>query len=222
MSVTSDRREREKAQRREDILQAAREVFLHGSPFRGTIDDVAARAQVSKGTVYLYFESKETILALLLLEGLAVLQARFEKALAPRKILPAERCLARLADAYFHFCREFPAHFRLMMAFDSGQFRERVPAELYQQIFDSSKRLLQFVTDVVQCGIDDGTFEVDNAWHTAGVLWGALNGALLLADHPLRRDLVGAPVQTIFQQTLDVLLNGIRKQKNRNKKGAGV
>ena len=50
---TTGRREREKAQRREDILQAAREVFFNNGSRRATIDDVAARAEVSTGTVYL-------------------------------------------------------------------------------------------------------------------------------------------------------------------------
>ncbi len=212
MSITSNRREREKAQRREDILQAARQVFLeNGSPFRATIDDVASRAEVSKGTVYLYFESKETILALLLLEGLESLSARFEKAYAPRKSMPASKRLGRLGGAYFQFCTEFPSHFRLMTAFDHGQFRERIPSDLYQQIFESSKRALQYVADVVQQGIDDDEFNVTDAWHTTGVLWASLNGVLLMANHPLRRDLVGMPVQAMFQQTLDILLNGICK-----------
>ncbi len=210
MSITSNRREREKAQRREDILQAAREVFMNGSPFRGTIDDVAARAEVSKGTVYLYFESKEVILALLLLEGLDVLLARFEKAYAPHQNLPANRRLKRLASAYFQFCREFPAYFRLMIAFDRGQFRESIPTDQYQQVFESSKRILQFVAQALQQGIDEDEFQAVNSWHTTGVLWASLNGVLLLTDHPLRRELVDMPVETMFQQTLGILLKGIR------------
>ena len=210
MSITSNRREREKARRREDILQAARQVFLDGSLFRATIEDVAAQAQVSKGTVYLYFESKETILALLLLEGLDTLRARLEKATAPRRILSASRCLERLGNAYLHFCQEFPTHFRLMVAFDRGRFRESIPPDLYQRVFESSKCVLQLVAEAVQQGIDDGEFKVVDAWHTTAVLWGALNGVLLLVDHPLRRELVGRPVKAMFQQTLDILLDGIR------------
>lgn len=219
MSTTSDRREREKAQRREKILQAARDVFLKGSPFRGTIDDVASLAAVSKGTVYLYFESKEALLAFLLLEGLDMLYTRFEQAYAPHNWLPASRCLDRLAKAYFTFCAEFPAYFRLMVAFDHGQFRESIPPELYQQVFDSSRRNLQFVADVVQLGIDDDEFDVNSAWHAAGILWAALNGVLLLTHHPLRRELVGMPVEQMFQQTLDILLDGIRKTSEQDSKG---
>lgn len=214
MSLASERREREKAQRREDILQAAREVFLkEGGLFRATIDDVAAQAQISKGTIYLYFESKEVILALLLLEGLDNLLAQLEKAYAPHNWLPASRSMERLAQAYFHYCQNNPAHFRLMVAFDRGQFRERIPTELYQHIFDISKRNLQFVADVVQLGIDNGELKVNDAWHATGVFWAAINGVLLLVDHPLRRDLLQRPVEAMFQQTVDILLEGIRKKE---------
>ena len=67
---TASRRERERAQRRDDILRAAREVFFQRGFHTVTVDDIAVAAEVGKGTVYLYFDTKETILAHLLLEGL--------------------------------------------------------------------------------------------------------------------------------------------------------
>ena len=127
---TSGRREREKAKRREDILRAAREVFFSTGAGRATIDDVAARAEVSKGTIYLYFESKEAILAHLVLEGLDILSGQLKAAYAPKKDLPAEERVRRLAHAYLKFSKSHPQYFRLLMAFDRGQFSERVQAML--------------------------------------------------------------------------------------------
>ncbi|HEY68902.1 MAG TPA: helix-turn-helix transcriptional regulator, partial [Thermoflexia bacterium] len=80
--TTRARREREKEERRQSILRAAREVFFENGFHRATVDNVAERAEVSKGTVYLYFESKETILAHLLLEGLGELLGELEQAYA--------------------------------------------------------------------------------------------------------------------------------------------
>ena len=71
--TTAQRRAREKARRQQEILEAAKEVFFGKGIHRATVDDVAAQAEVSKGTVYLYFQSKESILAHLLLEGLSIL-----------------------------------------------------------------------------------------------------------------------------------------------------
>ena len=70
--TTAQRRAREKAEKRREILEAAREVFFQKGVHRATMDDVAARAEVAKGTLYLYFQSKEEILAHLLLEGLSI------------------------------------------------------------------------------------------------------------------------------------------------------
>ncbi len=47
---------------RRAILDAARKRFLHYSYKKTTIDEIAQDAKVGKGTVYLYFDSKEDIL----------------------------------------------------------------------------------------------------------------------------------------------------------------
>lgn len=52
------RREREKLSRRNEILQAARKVFSLKGYESATLDDIAAEAELSKGAIYLYFNSK--------------------------------------------------------------------------------------------------------------------------------------------------------------------
>ncbi len=52
-------------QRREDILQAARAIFAEHGFVGAHIADIATRAGVATGTVYLYFESKEALVAAL-------------------------------------------------------------------------------------------------------------------------------------------------------------
>jgi AcrR family transcriptional regulator len=149
-AVTATRREREKAQRREDILQAAREVFFERGIHHATVDEVAEQAQVSKGTVYLYFDTKETILAHLLLEGLEELVAMLEDAYAAgRDIAPVER-LRRLAMGYFSFFQANPHYYRLIMAFDRGHFQESVPPALYAQVLTRSMRGFHRAVQTVQ------------------------------------------------------------------------
>jgi len=57
----SERREREKAERRATIVDAAEQVFSRDGYAASTMLQVAAEAEVSKGTVYLYFESKDDL-----------------------------------------------------------------------------------------------------------------------------------------------------------------
>lgn len=205
---TTGRREREKNRRREDILQAARDVFFSSGSRRATIDDVAARAEVSKGTVYLYFESKEAILAYLVLEGLDILSGLLETAYAPKKdLLPDER-VRRLARAYLKFSKTYPQYFRLLMAFDHGRFRERVPASLYQEIAEHSLASLHWVEQALEQGRVSGDFTITDSRHAAGVLWASVNGVLFLLDHPLRQEILGVSLDALFDSTLELLLRG--------------
>ena len=206
---TSGRREREKAKRREDILRAAREVFFGKGAGRATIDDVAARAEVSKGTIYLYFESKEAILAHFVLEGLDLLSGQLQTAYAPHKDLPADERVRRLAHAYLKFSKSHHEYFRLMTAFDRGQFREHVPPPLYQEVTQHSLTSLRWVEQALEQGRASGQFAVCDSWQMAGVLWASLNGVLLLLEHPLRQEILGIPLNTLFDSTLELLLHGL-------------
>lgn len=208
--TTAQRRAREKAKRQQEILEAAREVFFEKGIHRATVDDVAAQAEVSKGTVYLYFQSKESILAHLLLEGLAILLNQLETAYAPQEPLSAEKRLRRMAEAYWQFAQTYPSYFRLLLALDRGRFRERVSAEMYQEILTESKRGLELVANAIRQGTEEGLFSADDPLLTAGVLWGALNGALDLMANPVRQEMIPVEPKVVFDATFELVLRGVQ------------
>lgn len=208
--TTAQRRAREKARRQQEILEAAREVFFKKGIHRATVDDVAAQAEVSKGTVYLYFQSKESILAHLLLEGLAILLSQLEAAYASQEPLPAEERLRRMAEAYWQFAQTYPNYFRLLLALDRGRFRERVSAEMYQEILTESKRGLELVASAIRQGTKEGLFSAEDPWLTAGVLWGALNGALDLMANPVRQEMIPVEPKVVFDATFELFLRGVQ------------
>ena len=66
---TTERRQREKEQRRMEILSSAREIFFAKGLEGSTMDEIADKAELSKGTLYLYFKSKDELYVSLLSEG---------------------------------------------------------------------------------------------------------------------------------------------------------
>ena len=62
---------RRKDARPQEILEAALQVFAEKGFAAARMDDIAQRARVSKGTIYLYFESKEAVFRALIQETLA-------------------------------------------------------------------------------------------------------------------------------------------------------
>jgi AcrR family transcriptional regulator len=207
---TAERRAREKARRRQEILDAARQEFFERGFHDPIVDDVAARAEVSKGTIYLYFVSKEEILAHLLLEGLDLLLGDMKAVRERRPALAPEPALRALAIAYLDFCQSNPHYFRLIMAFDRGRFEESISAELHQQVLDQSLLGLRFVAETIRAGTESGVFHASDPWQAAGSTWAALNGVLVLMAHPLRRQLLRADLETMFLATLDLVIAGLQ------------
>ncbi|MFC1694275.1 TetR/AcrR family transcriptional regulator, partial [Candidatus Latescibacterota bacterium] len=56
------RREREKLAHRQEIMDAATRIFAKKGFLHATLEDIAREAEFSKGTIYLYFASKEDLL----------------------------------------------------------------------------------------------------------------------------------------------------------------
>ena len=80
-------RDRQKVRRREDMLVAARTLFVEKGYSRTTMDAIAEQADVGVATVYTYFGSKEGVFAELARMDMSELKAAGEAAL---EALPAE------------------------------------------------------------------------------------------------------------------------------------
>ena len=58
-----------KQRRQKDIIQAAKNIFLHGDSKKATVEAIAKEAGISKATFYSYFQSKDELRSALLKEG---------------------------------------------------------------------------------------------------------------------------------------------------------
>lgn len=91
-------------EKRETILAAAKQLFGHYGYRRTSIDDIAQEARIAKGTVYLYFESKEEIFRALCQQLLDIILTATEE--AARTPAPIERQLRRIIAAKFDYLFE--------------------------------------------------------------------------------------------------------------------
>jgi len=207
--AAADRRELERVRRKQDILQAARAVFAQDGYNRATVAAVARRADLGKGTLYLYFDTKEAILAELTLQALGELGGQLQAAVDRCLPLHPDLRLRTMADAYLAFAQHTPDYFRLLNAFDHGGFQDGISPALREQILVESKRTLELVAQAVADGIALGIFVHADARQAASVLWAALNGALALAAHPIRRTLVSADPADLYRATFELCLKGL-------------
>ncbi len=207
--ATQDRREQDRIRRKQQILLAARAVLAQNGFRRATVDQVAQRAEVAKGTIYLYFENKEAILAELVLCALSNLAGSLMAANNGHSLLHPEAKLRAMARAYLTFAQHSPDYFRLLTTFDSDDFASRLSAARRDQIRAESDRVLDLVTQAISDGMALGVFTAGDARQCAGVIWAALNGALALMSHGIRRQLIVTDMAGLYNATTEIYLRGL-------------
>ena len=102
----------DKQARREAILQAAARLFVDGDGALPSAAQIAAAAGLAKGTVYLYFRTKEEIFSALLIAEIGALLNAVEAALA-QACGPRRDRVAAFLDAYAGHLEAAPALLRL-------------------------------------------------------------------------------------------------------------
>lgn len=92
-----------KAERREDILRAAKATFAANGFHATKISDVARAARVSYGSIYWYFDSKEALFESLMDHQEALLRAHIDAAVAASGVSDAETMFRSSVRATFEF-----------------------------------------------------------------------------------------------------------------------
>jgi AcrR family transcriptional regulator len=97
--------------RRDEILAAAKALFLEQGVRATTIRRIAEKVGVSAPALYLYFKDKDAILIELCDRIFAVLLQRLEE--IERQPMPACQRLRRMGEAYIRFALDHPDEYRI-------------------------------------------------------------------------------------------------------------
>jgi len=173
----NERRKRDKERRRNEILDAAERVFFSKGVNIATMDDVAGEAELSKGTLYLYFKSKQELYLGINQRGFDILGKMFLKAIKNKKT-GLEKIKA-MGYAYFEFAKKYPDYYKAMMYFENSGIDFPGDEVIFKQFRTSGFRVLHFVEDIIQEGKDDDSIVSSlNAEKLAFLLWGQTSGVI--------------------------------------------
>jgi TetR/AcrR family fatty acid metabolism transcriptional regulator len=145
---------RDKPERRDQILEAALEVFSRRGVFATRIADIAAEAGVAYGLVYHYFRNKEEILHTIFEVGWAELQGRLEA--AEGRSGGARARFLGMAEAFLDAYRRRPRVVELFMLEFSGTSRFPEAPQL-----GPISKALAVVTRILERGRAEGEIRAD-------------------------------------------------------------
>ncbi|HEX9615643.1 MAG TPA: TetR/AcrR family transcriptional regulator [Bacteroidota bacterium] len=198
-----ERKEREKEQRREEILNAAQAVFFEKGLQNSTMDEIAVQAELSKGTIYLYYGSKEDLYLAVMLRGFDALhQAILETIETSSNSLEAMR---RMGTTYYDFYEKQRNYFRMFHFLQYPGLHKQVSPEMMETCNTHTQKIWKLVIDTFQKGIHEKIFRSDiSPVEAAVVLWSNANSILLRIDNEYDR----------WKQTLNIDLVNVYFRSN--------
>ncbi|MCW3098958.1 MAG: TetR family transcriptional regulator [Chthonomonadaceae bacterium] len=209
--ASAERREREKANLRRAILDAARELFVTEDFHAVSMRRIAEKIEYSPTAIYLYFKDKEEILAHLASEGFAMLADRFEALDNPD---PIER-LREGGRIYIDFARTQTQYFQIM--FQIGPLPTLDGAEAADDPGPcGSKSMLGmrtfgFIVDCVEEANRKGLlrpFASENI--AAHVVWAQIHGAAALMLSGRLGKLTPEAYEPFLEELIETTLRGMR------------
>lgn len=204
---TSKRKEREKELRKEAILSAAVEVMLENGLYGLNLDLVAKKAELAKGTLYLYFKSKEEILGSLTTKARKLIFNEFLK-INNEDIDPIQK-LKKLLYSNYIFSIEQPLYYDLLSLYEANHSLNE-EEELYKSSEDISFLVYKMILDAQEKGMirDD-----INAMEMTMNLWASTVGTLQLIKvrGVLVKEKFGLESESLFNSFVEIFLKGISK-----------
>src|SRR5277367_1203061 len=185
----------EQAAKRERILAAALKLFAH-EPYQAvTMDRVAAAAQVAKGTLYLYFPSKDALYLGVLSDGLDTAYRTYQATADPK--LPVVERLRRSIGVMVEFFdqrRDFLQFYAM---------EEPRLSEARNRIIDGSReRGFNFFASLIEEGIRIGVFTRVDPRLATFTIQGAIRSLLLYYG-------TGRPVSELSRDLGNMMLRSL-------------
>lgn len=178
---TSERKEREKEQKKALMLDAAEELILEKGLDNLNMDEVAERAEVSKGSLYLYFKNKTDLVLGICNKATGMLSKEIAEVLT--KDIPGIEMVYNMGATFLNFVRSHPEFFRSMRFFDNLKDTNQLAESDYIGMCqDNMNTSFTSMVRAIQIGMQDGTINSDyDAKELAVLLWSTSHGLVNMA-----------------------------------------
>lgn len=186
--------------RKKKIIQIATQLFSEKSYHDVTIDEVAAKAGIAKGTIYLYFESKEKLYLEILEYGFESIESLIEKEVA--KTDPASEKLKKVLRLIFGFYRQNLDVLRILSRDETHLIREH-----YQFTEHWRERRIKLYEKILEKGVKEGSFRPINTKLLALIIFGLVRSVMFFYK-------TDKSAEEMAEEVLSVIESGILPVQN--------
>lgn len=151
----SERKAREKEQRRSTILRAAKRLISRYGVEGMSMARLADSTELNKATLYLYFNDKEDIIDAIVHEGLLLLE-ECHAAMEPKTLSGLARIL-NLVRSTFAFYKKYPVYFHTLNHQERRKVSDRLGTSYAAKGNEIASRIFGRIAKDTRGGIEDGS-----------------------------------------------------------------
>ena len=221
---TEHRRLREKEQRRQTILETAERIFAEKGFNETPMEAIAEAAELSKGTLYLYFKSKEELAFAIFHRNLLALKQMIQQ--ASQSAQKGIEKVRAILSAYYRFYKEHlywgPAqasenpHRQYLNRLLGYYFQGEHPRHPYaERCFTEIQEIMDCIVHALQDGVQDGSIRKEIDPEKTAMTYGNLvllfmlhlsqGGSLVLKGH-------GYTAEELFDYMFDLFLHSLIRE----------
>lgn len=208
-----ERKERERERRRQQIIVAAKRVFSEKGFNKATMEDIAKEAELSPGTLYLYFKNKDELYASLSLRILQYLIIRLEHVNGNTDLSASEKIEA-LIEAMFDVYNFDPLIIINMFHLQSNETLKNLSEEMLGEIEELSRKSIGAMATIFEDGIKEGVFIDRHPVALADIFWSMFSGIILWESSKTiikgDKDFLVSTLKTGFE----IFSRGLKKQES--------
>jgi TetR/AcrR family transcriptional regulator len=183
--VCQERRNREKNQRIQSILESAQRVFFSKGYLKATMDEIALEAAVTKPTIYLYFKTKDDLFFTLMLPLIDHIRKQLENVeqnLISGKIHDGQKLIAAIFEAFYSGYETSPEAFRIIQLFQQQKLMNELRPEVRIALNDRGRVNFVLGRRILGKGMELGLLKKVNVYEMADVVWALIVGVIQLED----------------------------------------
>lgn len=218
---TQERKKREKERRRNAIIDAAEEVIFSKGLEQATMTEIARQAELSKGTLYLYFKNKDELYMAITQRGSDILNERLAKLFAGEHT--GIELIRMMGETYLDFVQQNPGYYNAFSHYEAlRDAQELQRSQVAQMCEENRQKAMSLMVRALQIGMQDGTIiDSYDPRELAVLIWASTRGITMVnhlhqTDHHFRMlEEMEVNTESLFNNFLNLLGEGMATDKGK-------
>lgn len=214
MGIT-ERKEKERLIRKNDIINAAEKIFFEKGFESATMDDIAKEAEFTKKTLYSYFSSKEELYFEIMVKGYKIINGTLDEKLNKISDEKESEKIKTVGIAFIDFKHQYPGFFKAIMDYQNKEydFQEGNENSIIKQCYEAGQHSYEILKECVIKGIKTGEFSSKVDPETAVfTLWSYAIGLIGLIDKKEEyiKNYYSKTVTEVVEGSFEIIINSIK------------